>query len=101
MIFHRDLCAHKTDRQQSDPTTSANDTNPFNESCWPVQFEGEDEEDIRGDDQQTCGKRIPGPAAPIGRGGFAPCQHETSYSQRDELKLAKEIMKGSVNGGRA
>jgi hypothetical protein len=106
-LFHgssyRVLFAHKADRKPRDPTAAANDANPFNESYWtPIpQFEGEDEGDIRGGDQQTCGNRIPDPAAPGRIGGIAPCQHEASRNQRVELKLAKEIMKGSVNGGRA
>src|SRR5215471_3918986 len=106
-LFHgssyRALLAHQADRQQSDLTPASNDANSCNESYWtPVQqFEGEDEDDIRGDDQQTCGNRIPGPAARGPIGGIAPCQHEASSSQRDELKLAKEIMKGSGNGCRA
>ena len=101
-LKYRELFAQKADRQQSDPNAAANDANPCNESCWtPVpQFEGKDEDDIRDGDQQTCGKRIPGPAAPGRIGGITPGQHEASHTQRNELKLAKEIMKGSVNGGR-
>src|SRR5215469_13553933 len=87
--------AHLADRQQSDPTAAGNDANPFDEPCWPVQSEGDGEEDIRGGDQQTRSNRIPGPAAPVRIGGIAPCQHEASRTQRDELKLAKNIMQDS------
>src|SRR5262249_47807915 len=52
----------------------------------------------KGDDQETCGNRIPGPAVRGRIGGIAPCQHEASRRQRDEAKQAEEIMKDSVNG---
>lgn len=97
---YRALFAQQADRQQRDPTPATNDADPCNESDGTSvhQLEREDEDEISGDDEQTGGNRIPGPAARGRIGGLASCQYETRSSQRDELKLTKEIMKGSGNG---